>query len=60
MSQDNQNDAAQPGNDAPAADPATPAAPAQPSLEDRVMAMELQIQKWEGIINRVTAFIGAI
>ena len=58
MSQDNQDDAAQPGQDQPATDPA-PAAPPQ-TLEDRVMQLELQIQKWEGIINRVTAFIGAI
>ena len=60
MSQDNQTDAAQPGADQPATDPAPAAAPAPQSLEDRVMAMELQIQKWEGIINRVTAFIGAV
>jgi len=56
MTQDNEAAAADPGTDQPQADPA----PQAQGLEDRVMALELQIQKWEGIINRVTAFIGAI
>ena len=58
MTQDNEAAAADPGADQPQADPAPAAAPQ--TLEDRVMALELQIQKWEGIINRVTAFVGAI